>query len=46
MYGIPASGAVVQCPDCKRWFDNENFKVNHLCIERKTENMHMSKRRD
>ena len=57
-YGIPslATGAThVQCPDCKRWFENENFKVNHMCLERERErgeinygrdNMHMSKRRD
>ena len=48
-YGIPASGATyVQCLDCKRWFENENFKANHMCLEREREgeNMHMSKRRD
>ena len=56
-YGIPASGAsYVQCPDCKRWFENESFKINHMCLEREREregeinygreNMHMSKRRD
>ena len=34
-YGIPASGAAyVQCLDCKRWFENESFKANHMCLER------------
>ena len=36
-YGIPSldTGSThVQCSDCKRWFENENFKVNHMCIER------------
>ena len=37
-YGIPATGVTyVQCPDCKRWFENENFKANHMCIERERE---------
>jgi hypothetical protein len=39
-YGISDSHAasyLKQCTDCKRWFESESFKVNHMCIERERE---------
>ena len=30
--GLWLADEFVQCPDCKRWFENENFKANHTCI--------------
>ncbi|MGB8449140.1 MAG: hypothetical protein WCE25_05440, partial [Nitrososphaeraceae archaeon] len=33
-YGIPAlaTGAAVQCFDCKRWFVSESIRSSHTCI--------------
>ena len=37
-YGISDSTSYLkQCTDCKRWFENESFKVNHKCLERERE---------
>ncbi|MGB8100129.1 MAG: hypothetical protein WCE96_00485, partial [Nitrososphaeraceae archaeon] len=35
--GLWLADEFVQCPDCKRWFESENFKANtstptHTCI--------------
>jgi hypothetical protein len=35
-YGISDAAAsyLQQCHDCKRWFESENHRANHMCIER------------
>lgn len=36
-YGISDTAAtsyLQQCHDCKRWFESENHRTNHMCIER------------